>query len=256
MLAATFWSIFLPPVKTSIYFHQHGTDRQLLTKKVTGAFSLMRAHFTSSFRNTYVIKWSLWYALSMCGFIQVQTYMQPLWTQIVGDNTQPIYNGAVEAALTILGFVGALLAGVLKCNWEIKGELLIVLSALCEGFILLYSSRTASVVHSYICYVAFGAIFHFMITVSSSEIAKYIKNESYGLVFGVNSFLALVSQTILTAVVVTKGIGFALAPREQYFVYGLFFIGVAILYIVIGLKVWLSRPTDEENNRVILGGSD
>lgn len=254
MLAATFWSILLPPVTTSIYFHQRGTDRQLLTKKVSGAFSLMRAHFTTSFRNTYVIKWSMLYALSLCGFIQVQTYMQPLWTQIVNDPKKPIYNGAVEAALTVLGFVGTILAGILRCNWEVKGELLIVLSSLLEGFILLYSSRTAYVVHSYICYVVFGAIFHFMITVSSSEIAKYIKNESYGLVFGVNSFLGLVAQTILTAIVVTKGVGFALAPREQYFVYGLFFIGIAVIYIVVGLKVWLSSPTDEENNRVILSG--
>lgn len=188
----------------------------------------------------------------MCGFIQVQTYMQPLWTQIVNDHSKPIYNGGVEFALTILGFLGALCAGLLKCNWEIKGELLLVVSSLTEGFILLYCSRTQYVMHSYICYVTFGALFHFMITVASSEVARYIKNDSYGLVFGVNSFVALVIQTILTAVVVTEGIGFALSPRDQYFVYGWFFILIGVIYIGIGLKVWLTRPTDEVNNRVIL----
>lgn len=253
MLAATIWSIFLPPVETSVYFHQRGTNTQALTQKFTTAFSLMRSHFKSSFKNTYVVKWSVWYALSLCGFIQVQTYMQPLWTQIVDDPSKPIYNGAVEAVLTILGFAGTLFAGVLKCDWEVKGELALVLSSLAEGFILLYASRTSYVVHSYICYVAFGALFHFMITIASSEIAKYIQNESYGLVFGVNSFVALVVQTALTAVVVTKGIGFALQPRDQYFVYGWYYICLGAIYIGIGLKVWLSRPTDGSNNRVILG---
>lgn len=254
MVAATLWGICLPPVKTSIYFHQKGTDRQLLTQKFNSAFSLMRNHLTTSFNNSYVVKWSLWYALALCGFIQVQCYMQPLWTQIVGDPSKPIYNGAVEAVLTLLGFVGTLCAGVLKCNWRIKGELVLVISSLIEGFILLYSSRTEYVFHSYICYIAFGALFHFMIAIASSEIARHIKNESYGLVFGVNSFAAVVVQTILTAVVVTKGIGFALSPRDQYFVYGWFFIGIGVIYIGIGLTVWLSRPTDDTNNRVILNG--
>lgn len=254
MLAATLWSIFLPSVKTSIYFHQKDTRRQLLAQKFTGAFSLMRSHLTTSFQSMYVVKWSLWYALSLCGFIQVQTYMQPLWTQIVNDSSKPIYNGAVEACLTILGFIGTLLAGMLNYNWEVKGDLLLVISSLTEGFILLYTSRTKYIVHSYICYVAFGALYHFIIAITSSEIARYIKNDSYGLVFGVNTFVALVAQTILTAIVVTKGVGFALAPREQYFVYGWFYICLGAVYIGIGLKVWLSRPTNETNNRVILNG--
>lgn len=254
MLAATLWSIFLPSVKTSIYFHQRGTSGQQFIEKFSDAFTLMRSHLTTSFENMYVVKWSLWYALSLCGFIQVQTYMQPLWTQIVNDPSKPIYNGAVEAGLTILGFMGTLLAGLLKYNWQVKGDLLLVISSLSEGFILLYTSRTKYVVHSYLCYVAFGALFHFIIAITSSEIARYIKNDSYGLVFGVNTFVALVAQTILTAVVVTKGVGFALAPREQYFVYGWFYICLGAVYIVIGLKVWLSRPTNDTNNRVILNG--
>lgn len=252
MLAATSWSFLLPPVATSIYFHQKDSRTQLLKHQVQSAFSLMRSHLSTSFSNTYVVKWSLWYALSLCGFIQVQIYMQPLWTQIVDDPSQPIYNGAVEGILTVLGFFATLLAGVLKCDWDVKGELVLVVCSLTKGFILLYSARTQNVMQSYICYIAFGTLYHFMITIASSEIAKCIKNESYGLVFGVNSFAAVVVQSILTALVVTKGVGFALSPRDQYFVYGWFFILIGAIYIGIGLKVWLSRPTDESNNKVIL----
>lgn len=40
--------------------------------------------------------------------------------------------------------------------------------------------------------------------VRSFEVAKYISEDSYGLVFGVNTFFALVTQSLLTLVVVNK----------------------------------------------------
>ena len=56
---------------------------------------------------------------------------------------------------------------------------------------------------------------HFFVVVySSSEVAKGLKRKSYGLVFGINTFLALLLQTILTLIVVDK-IGFALEPKAQ-----------------------------------------
>ncbi|KAJ8940048.1 hypothetical protein NQ314_010880 [Rhamnusium bicolor] len=245
LILATFWSLFLPSVKKSIYFHREETYTEPFKTKVSNAFILMGNHFHNSFSNTYVLKWSLWFALSTCGFIQVQTYMQPLWTAIVNNPHQPIYNGVVEAVLTILGFVGALLAGVLKVNWKILGELTLTICSLLQGFILIFSSQTEHVVVSYVCYILFGGLFHFMITIASSEIAKYIKDESYGLVFGINTFVAVSFQSILTAVVVRGGVvGFALHPRDQYFVYGCFHIVVAMIYMVIGFITWLSNRTE------------
>ena len=66
-----------------------------------------------------------------------------------------------------------------------------------------------------------------MITVASFEIASSIKQDSYGIVFGFNTFLALgfqvfvyfslfsnVPQTILTTIVADR-VGFQLEPRDQ-----------------------------------------
>ena len=53
-----------------------------------------------------------------------------------------------------------------------------------------------------------------MFRYSSSEVAKGLKKSSYGLVFGINTFLALLFQTILTLIVADK-IGFALEPKAQ-----------------------------------------
>ena len=54
-----------------------------------------------------------------------------------------------------------------------------------------------------------------MITVASFEVAKNITQSSYGLVFGLNTFLALSFQTILTTVVASS-VGLALPPRQQF----------------------------------------
>lgn len=244
MLAATFWSLFLPSVHKTIYFHREIEYRQRCSHKVFSAFALMKKHFVDSFANKYVLKWSLWWALSTCGYIQVQCYMQVLWNDIQDDPNTPIYNGAVESVLTVLGFMGALLAGILRVDWKVKGDLALTVCSLLSGFIILYTSRTKYVILSYICYIAFGAVYHFMITIASAEIAKCISDDSYGLVFGMNTFVALAFQSILTALVVTKGVGFALAPRDQYFVYGIYHVAISVAYIAIGLATWLSSKRD------------
>jgi hypothetical protein len=51
---------------------------------------------------------------------------------------------------------------------------------------------------------------------NSSEVAKGLKQESYGLVFGINTFLALFFQTILTLIVADSA-GLALEPSDQVF---------------------------------------
>lgn len=42
----------------------------------------------------------------------------------------------------------------------------------------------------------------FYLLVCSFEVAKYISEDSYGLVFGVNTFFALLTQSLLTLVVI------------------------------------------------------
>ncbi|GJQ66882.1 hypothetical protein Trydic_g7905 [Trypoxylus dichotomus] len=246
LIFATIWAIFLPNVPKSIYFHRMLEENQELTAaKYKTAFSLMKKHLTDSFSNRYVLKWSVWWALATAGFIQIQTYMQPLWA-VIKPNSDNIYNGAVEALLTMLGAIGALLAGCLRTDWKYKGELVLSLCSITAGAIMLVSSQTEEVFVSYAAYVGFGAIYHFMITIASTEIAKYIMEDSYGLVFGLNTLVALVIQTFLTLCFVSGDLGLALDPRDQFLVYGFYHIVIASIYIIIGLASWIqsrrSRP--------------
>ena len=59
-------------------------------------------------------------------------------------------------------------------------------------------ATTDSIIMAYVGYVVFRALYQMMITVASFEIASNITQNSYGLVFGFNTFLALGFQTILT----------------------------------------------------------
>ncbi|KAJ8870862.1 hypothetical protein PR048_027163 [Dryococelus australis] len=49
---------------------------------------------------------------------------------------------------------------------------------------------------------------------AGAEVAKNIREDSYGLIFGVNTFVALALQTVLTVLVAGKG-GLQLSPRTQ-----------------------------------------
>jgi thiamine transporter 2/3 len=54
----------------------------------------------------------------------------------------------------------------------------------------------------------------FLNFINSAEVAKNIGEDSYGLIFGVNTFIALALQSVLTLVVVSD-VGLALKIRTQ-----------------------------------------
>lgn len=63
--------------------------------------------------------------------------------------------------------------------------------------------------------------------------AKRLKDDSFGLVFGLNTMLALVIQTILTVIVISED-GFALEPRDQFKVNSGYFAVLGICYALTG----------------------
>ena len=90
-IISLFWAIALPAVSTSLYFHpkvqqdvqvydpeQTEKDKKesdAVEPKCSGktAASLLWTHFKNSYSDSTVVLWSLWWALAMCGFVQVHT---------------------------------------------------------------------------------------------------------------------------------------------------------------------------------------
>lgn len=128
----------------------------------------------------------------------------------------------------------------MKVDWRIKGEFVLALCSIIEGGVLFIASQATDVFVAYGMYIVFGAIYHFMMTIASAEIAKHILKDSYGLVFGLNTFLALVVQTITIIIVVSDtGLGYGKYPRYQYLVYGGYFIVIGGIFIIMGIYEWV-----------------
>jgi len=254
---ATCVSFFLPSVQSAIYFHRQSepdllepvlieeaslkktrTSSRSIGQKWTRAITLISKDFLSAFTSPYILKWSVWWALAMCGNYQVGNYIQTLWNEIKPENEDgecPCHlNGGVEAATTLVGALLSLLLSFVHIQWSVLGEGCLALLSVLDAGILYLMATTSNIWTAYIGYVLFRSLYQMMITVASFEIASNISQDSYGLVFGINTFLALAFQTILTTVVVDK-VGFHLEPQDQFLVYSGFFLAVGVPFFISSL---------------------
>lgn len=207
------------------------------------AFRLLWSQFCRAYSNRDVLIWSVWYAVGMCGFLQGISYVQVLWVAIDPAPVSGIWNGAVEAINTLLGAGVALLAGHLHDSggWLTRRRrnvlfALVVLS-LCQGSAIAVASQTTERTVSYVAYSVFYVLYTFTITVASAEVAKGLEDDSYGLVFGVNTLVALVLQSLLTLAVVADG-GLALPVVGQYAVLAGYFFVLAVVFAAAMFVEW------------------
>ncbi|CAO1408549.1 unnamed protein product [Diamesa tonsa] len=235
---ATIWALFIPPVNNSIYFNQGIRDddelvpESLTHHRITNAFALIWMHFKNAYKNPVVLLWSFYYAVCSGLYVQVISYIQLLW-QDIDDTQEVIWNGAVEAILTILGAVFTLVAGKFHVNmlWK-RQKIIIVLVTLtiAQGIAVIIAAQSSTLLSCYIAYVCFGVLYCFGITIAASEIAKNLFEESFGLIFGLNTLIALILQTILTLTIVSSG--FKLSVVGQFSVYGVLYCVLGLLYVL------------------------
>lgn len=91
-IAATVVAIMLPSVDSSVYFNRiesanendSGHAKTLMAKCML-AFNVISIQFRCAYSNQHVVLWSVWYAFGLCGYFQVWSYVQMLWTAIDND---------------------------------------------------------------------------------------------------------------------------------------------------------------------------
>lgn len=108
-IIATFWAFTLPKVDQSLYFHRKSyandvpavastdtldnnsydgnehkrNEHQFNTvSRTSAAATLLWTHFRNAYTNRKVLQWSLWYAVGLCGYLQVISYVQLVWKDI------------------------------------------------------------------------------------------------------------------------------------------------------------------------------
>ncbi|XP_074120615.1 reduced folate transporter isoform X2 [Sminthopsis crassicaudata] len=170
--------------------------------------------------------WSLWWVLNFAGYYLVIYYVHILWSD---TDSSKVYNGAVDAASTLLGALTSFAAGFVKIRWALWSELVIgAITGLQAGLILLmYSTRNI-----WLCYVAlvfFRGFHQFLVPIATFQVASSLTKELCALVFGVNTFLATILKTVVTIIVADKR-GLGLPVRSQFQVYFGYFTVLAVAY--------------------------
>ncbi|KAH3870863.1 thiamine transporter 1-like isoform X2 [Dreissena polymorpha] len=189
------------------------------------------------YMNKTILTWSIWWAFASCGNFQVQNYIQNLWLILTpntfGTEKQNLYNGAVEAAGTLLSSGMVLLIGFLPIDWSVpvRSELLMLVVCALNAVILFCMGTTSSLWVCYILYDVFRTTYQIVLTLAAAQIARNLQRQRYGFVFGCNTFLALLVETILTAIVVDQA-GLGVDVQTQFKVYGGYFGVMAVLFTV------------------------
>ncbi|XP_063704598.1 thiamine transporter 2-like [Culicoides brevitarsis] len=249
-------AFLLPSVSTSVYFYKNTesidntkckNDANLQQMDINqrkqfssrDAILLIKTHFLQSYSNKEVLYWSIWWFLATGGFIQAQTYAQILWDDI-DQKKEIFYNGAVEAAYTLAATLAALAAGFINLDFFHSHHLWIITgSSIVEGLLIICEGLSSTITIAYAIYILFGTMYQFMITLLSACVANQLADDSFALIFGINTFLALVFQSVFTVIFVNI---LQLSPKYQYVVNGSYFLVLAFIYLVLSLiDIFVSR---------------
>lgn len=254
-VACTFWVLLLPKVDASLYFHRKpdvgpkleekelesmmpvNNETPITTKPEVdltqlSPFQLLWSQFKTSYSNMEVIQWSLLYTVSTCGYCQVIGYVQVLWVTI--DNTRPmVWHGVVEALVTLLSALVTTFAEKIHGALSSKSSslwILIILTTL-SGLSIILGTETDSIFIAYLGYILFSTLFAFMITIASAEVAKRLAPDTFGLIFGINTMVALVMQSTMTLLIVSKTF-MEFDVRVQFLIYAGFYFVFAFIYFL------------------------
>uniref|UniRef100_A0AC34FLQ2 Reduced folate carrier n=1 Tax=Panagrolaimus sp. ES5 TaxID=591445 RepID=A0AC34FLQ2_9BILA len=190
----------------------------------------LKSDFIKIYSIGFIRKWSFWWAMTTCMSLQVAQYAQTLWGEVQVDKHSPL-NGFAEAGYTFTATFAILALNAIPINWDKWGEVALVLISSIDAGVLLLYSQTGNIYVMYGCYIAYRSLYQVMITIAQWNIAKKMVCESYGLVFGANSFIALIMQSLIMFIVADKR-GLAMPVRQQYVIYaGLHFL-IAVIFAV------------------------
>lgn len=181
--------------------------------------------------------WSLWWVFNSTGYYLVLFYVHILWNKVYpATESKKVYNGGVEAASTLLSAATSFIAGFVKIRWNLWSELVIgVITALQAGLLLLMGN-TDNIWVCYMSYVLFRGFYQFLVPIATFQIASSLTKELCALVFGINTFLAIILKSIINLIFSDKR-GLALDVHSQFLVYFVYLAVLTVIYFVCAAVV-------------------
>ncbi|NP_001263384.1 thiamine transporter 1 isoform b [Mus musculus] len=244
---------FLPMPQKSLFFHHipsscHGVNGLKEEPKPDRlrVFRVLWNDFLMCYSSRPLLCWSVWWALSTCGYFQVVNYAQGLWEKVMPSQNADIYNGGVEAVSTLLGASAVFAVGYIKLSWSTWGEMTLFLCSLLIAAAVYVMDTVQSIWVCYASYVVFRIIYMVLITIATFQIAANLSMERYALVFGVNTFIALALQTLLTLIVVdARGLG--LCITTQFLIYASYFAAISVVFLANGIVSIIKKCRKQED---------
>uniref|UniRef100_A0A8C0L470 Reduced folate transporter n=1 Tax=Canis lupus dingo TaxID=286419 RepID=A0A8C0L470_CANLU len=186
-----------------------------------------------SLRQPQLRLWSLWWVFNSAAYYLIVYYAHILWNVV---HTTTVYNGAADAASTLLGAITSFSAGFVKIRWALWAKLVIAsVTAVQAGLVFLMYS-TNSIWLCYVAFVLFRGAYQFLVPIATFQIASSLSKELCALVFGVNTFLATVLKTIITLIVSDKR-GLGLPVHSQFLIYFGYFLVLFVIYLLGAILV-------------------
>ncbi|XP_044211096.1 solute carrier family 19 member 3b isoform X1 [Thunnus albacares] len=202
-------------------------------ENVAMAGHLLWQSFKESYSSRHLIYWSLWWALATAGYVQVFNYIQLMWDHIEPSATSSIYNGGVEAACSLVGAAAAFSVGYIKVTWNVWGELALGLFSSVGAGAVFLMAFTSSIWACYAGYIIFKSCYMLLITITTFQIAANLSMECYALTFGINTFVALSLQTIMTGIFIDEA-ALGLDIVTQFILYGSYYTVISVLFLIRG----------------------
>ena len=127
--------------------------------------------FRKFYSNLSLLRWSIWWALATCGWLQVGNYVQSLWKEVTDESGATYdYNGLVEALATLCSAAAAFVLSFLKVNWSVWGEVTIGALSMMDSLLLLVASSADELWLAYLCHILYRTTYSFLITIARSAI--------------------------------------------------------------------------------------
>ncbi|XP_058152341.1 reduced folate transporter isoform X2 [Dasypus novemcinctus] len=181
--------------------------------------------------------WSLWWVLNSAGYYLIVYYTHILWNVVnPTTDTTAIYNGGADAASTLLSAFTSFAAGFVRIRWALWSPLVIAGVTAAQAGLVLLMSTTENIWVCYVSFVLFRGLYQFLVPIATFQIASSLSKELCALVFGVNTFLATVLKTTITAIVSDKR-GLGLSVHSQFRVYFGYFLLLSVAYFLGGVLV-------------------
>ncbi|XP_038197101.1 reduced folate transporter [Arvicola amphibius] len=173
--------------------------------------------------------WCLWWVFNSAGYYLISYYTHVLWREA---DQKLNYNGAVDAASTLLSAIMSFSAGFVKIRWSLWSKLVIAsVIAIQAGLVFCMVIMATNIWILYVAYVLFRGAYQFLVPIATFQIASSLSKELCALVFGINTFLATVLKTVITLVVSDRR-GLGLRVREQFVIYSVYFLVLSIICFV------------------------